>query len=108
MNKRLGFVLGAIVLASLAVVSIKVLCAAPRSAKEALGQKPAETITDDNATALTIYNQNFFVARERVPLDLQAGVNEAQYTGGAAPLEAASVLPRGPAARALEHFVHDH
>src|SRR5437667_9268047 len=102
MKKRLGFLLGAIVLASLAVVSIKVLCAAPRSAKEALGQKPAEAIADDNATALTIYNQNFFVAREHVPLDLQPGVNEAQYTGVAAHLEPDSVILRDPNGRALQ------
>ena len=31
--------------------------------------------------ALTIYNQNFFVAREYVPLDLTAGVNHAQLCG---------------------------
>src|SRR5438876_5212924 len=104
MKKALGFLLDAIVLASLAVVSIKVLCAAPRSAKEALGQKPAEAITDDNATALTIYNQNFFVAREHFPLDLQPGVNEAQYTGVAAHLEPDSVILRDPGGRALQIF----
>ena len=108
MKKRLGFLLGAIVLASLAVVSIKVLCAAPRSAKEALGQKPAEAIADDNATALTIYNQNFFVAREHVPLDLQPGVNEAQYTGVAAHLEPDSVILRDPGGRALQIFEQNY
>src|SRR5438445_8958041 len=108
MKKGLGFLLGAIVLASLVVVSIKVLCAAPRSAKEALGQKPAEAIADDNATALTIYNQNFFVAREHVPLDLQPGVNEAQYTGVAAHLEPDSVILRDPGGRALQIFEQNY
>src|SRR5438093_3303807 len=108
MKKALGFLLGAIVLASLAVVSIKVLCAAPRAAKEALGQKPAEAIADDNATALTIYNQNFFVAREHVPLDLQPGVNEAQYTGVAAHLEPDSVILRDPGGRALQIFEQNY
>ncbi len=108
MKKALGFLLGAIVLASLAVVSIKVLCAAPRSAKEALGQKPAEAIADDNATALTIYNQNFFVAREHVPLDLQPGVNEAQYAGVAAHLEPDSVILRDPGGRALQIFEQNY
>ena len=53
-------------------------------------------------TALTIYNQNFFVAREHVPLDLKSGVNEAQYTGVAAHLEPDSVILRDPNGRALQ------
>jgi len=52
--------------------------------------------------ALTIYNQNFFVARERVPLDLQAGVNQINYAGVAAHLEPDSVILRDPAGRALQ------
>ena len=38
----------------------------------AWGQPNAD---DANAPALTIYNQNFFVAREHLPLDLHSGVN---------------------------------
>jgi hypothetical protein len=30
--------------------------------------------------ALTIYNQNFAVVRDTVPLDLKSGVNEVRYT----------------------------
>jgi len=48
----------------------------------AWGQEKA----DDNAPALTIYNGNFFVARERFPLDLKSGVNHAEYAGIAAHL----------------------
>jgi hypothetical protein len=58
--------------------------------------------TSEPGTALTIYNQNFFVARELVPLDLKAGVNEAQYTGVAAHLEPDSVILRDPGGRALQ------
>jgi hypothetical protein len=36
-----------------------------------------QVATSEPGTALTIYNQNFFVARELVPLDLKVGVNEA-------------------------------
>src|SRR5205823_14927070 len=57
---------------------------------------------DDGSTALTIYNQNFFVAREHVSLDLKPGVNEAQYTGVAAHLEPDSVILRDPHGRALQ------
>ena len=52
--------------------------------------------------ALTIYNQNFFVAREYVPLDLTAGVNHAQFAGIASHLEPDSVILRDPAGRSLQ------
>src|SRR5713226_4998683 len=65
-----------------------------------MGQEKA---TDsNNQPALTIYNQNFFVAREYVPLDLTAGVNRAQYAGIASHLEPDSVILRDPAGRALQ------
>jgi len=61
-----------------------------------------EKATDENAPALTIYNQNFFVARERLPLDLTSGVNTVNYTGVAAHLEPDSVILRDPGGRALQ------
>jgi hypothetical protein len=54
------------------------------------------------APALTIYNQNFFVAREYVPMDLKPGVNHVDYTGVAAHLEPDSVILRDPAGRSLQ------
>jgi hypothetical protein len=56
----------------------------------------------ENAPALTIYNQNFFVARERFPMELSAGVNRVNYAGVAAHLEPDSVILRDPAGRALQ------
>ena len=56
----------------------------------------------ENAPALTIYNQNFFVARERFPMELLAGVNRVNYAGVAAHLEPDSVILRDPAGRALQ------
>src|SRR5215468_1529162 len=53
------------------------------------------------ASSLTIYNANFFVARELVPLDLKPGVNEASYAGVAAHLEPDSVILRDPGGRTL-------
>src|SRR5207237_10723358 len=82
--------------------NIKVLRAVPGLTKETSASKPTEEIAVDNATALTIYNQNVFVAREHVPLDLKPGVNEAQYTGVAAHLEPDSVILRDPNGRALQ------
>jgi len=49
--------------------------------------------------ALTIYNQNFAVVRDTVPLDLSAGINSARYTGATAQVEPDSVILRDPAGR---------
>ena len=61
-----------------------------------------EAVSDGSGPALTIYNQNFFVARERFPLDLKAGVNRIEYAGIAAHLEPDSVILRDPNGRALQ------
>ncbi len=61
-----------------------------------------EQAADKTAPALTIYNQNFFVAREYVPLDLKPGVNHVDYAGVAAHLEPDSVILRDPAGRSLQ------
>jgi hypothetical protein len=65
-----------------------------------MGQEKAAD--NSNQPALTIYNQNFFVAREYVPLDLTAGVNRAQFAGIASHLEPDSVILRDPAGRSLQ------
>jgi hypothetical protein len=96
MKKLLGVLLGVPVLALLLVLNFKVCHAAPAAAQE------KEKSADDNSTALTIYNQNFFVAREHVPLDLKPGVNQAEYAGIAAHLEPDSVILRDPNGRALQ------
>jgi hypothetical protein len=50
--------------------------------------------------ALTIYNQNFAVVRESVPLDLKAGVSEARYADMVSQLEPDSVILRDPRGQA--------
>ena len=47
--------------------------------------------------ALTIYNQNFAVVRDSVPLDLKEGVNSVRYAGATAQVEPDSVILRDPA-----------
>lgn len=47
--------------------------------------------------ALTIYNQDFAVVRERVPLDLKAGENAVTFAGATLQLEPDSVVLRDPA-----------
>lgn len=49
--------------------------------------------------AITIYNQNFAVVRERVPLDLKAGVTPVIFAGATAQLEPDSVVLRDPAGK---------
>jgi hypothetical protein len=66
----------------------------------AVGQEKA--VDNSNQPALTIYNQNFFVAREYVPLDLRPGVNHAEFAGIASHLEPDSVILRDPAGRSLQ------
>lgn len=46
--------------------------------------------------ALTIYNQNFAVVRETLPLDLKAGLNEVSYQGTTAHVEPDSIMLRDP------------
>jgi hypothetical protein len=46
--------------------------------------------------ALTIYNQNFAVVRDSVPLDLKAGVNTVRYADATAQVEPDSVILRDP------------
>ncbi|HEV2438363.1 MAG TPA: hypothetical protein VG077_20435 [Verrucomicrobiae bacterium] len=46
--------------------------------------------------ALTIYNQNFAVVRDTVPLDLKSGVNDVRYPDATAQVEPDSVILRDP------------
>ena len=67
-----------------------------------LGSAQDKAVEENNQPALTIYNQNFFVARERFSLDLKSGINRVEYAGIAAHLEPDSVILRDPAGRALQ------
>jgi len=46
--------------------------------------------------SLTIYNQNFAVVRDAVPLDLQSGINSIRYADATAQVEPDSVILRDP------------
>jgi len=50
--------------------------------------------------ALTIYNQNFAVIRETVPLELHRGENNVSYSGVTSRLEPDSVILRDPSGKA--------
>ncbi len=55
-------------------------------------QTPQQTSTD--GPALTIYNQDFVVIRDHIPLELRAGANNIQFSGVTAQLEPSSVMLR--------------
>lgn len=75
---------------------LRVLFAAAALAAAVL---PASARSLVPATALTIYNQNFAVVRERVPLDLKAGVNAVTFAGATVHLEPDSVVLRDPSGK---------
>ncbi len=54
---------------------------------------------DASQPALTIYNQNFAVVRQMVPLQLTLGVNQVSFTETTAHLEPDSVVLRDPAGK---------
>ncbi|HEY6348274.1 MAG TPA: DUF4139 domain-containing protein [Candidatus Angelobacter sp.] len=49
--------------------------------------------------ALTIYNANFAVVRQNIPLDLKAGTNRVSFTDATAHIEPDSVILRDPTGR---------
>ncbi len=55
-----------------------------------------------SAPALTIYNQNFFVAREYLPLDLTSGINHVNFAGITSHLEPDSVILRDLTGRPIQ------
>jgi hypothetical protein len=58
--------------------------------------------------ALTIYNQNFAVVRETLPLDLKAGNNVVRFSGATAHVEPDSVILRDPAARVAVQVIEQN
>ena len=73
------------------------------SAGVAGAQEPAA-----NATKLTIYNENFAVARTTVPLALHEGVNEVTTTSVTSQLEPDSVVLRDPESHEPIHVMEQN
>ncbi len=59
----------------------------------------ALTFPTNAEPALTIYNQNFAVVRDTVPLDLKNGANAVRYAEATAQVEADSVILRDPSGK---------
>src|ERR1700710_2223751 len=70
------------------LMGLGLVCALPLAAQQA-----------DAPVQLTIYNQDFAVARTSVPLDLHAGTNEVLTTNVTSMLEPDSVILRDPSGR---------
>ncbi|WP_158279733.1 DUF4139 domain-containing protein [Coraliomargarita sinensis] len=62
-------------------------------------QAEPKDATEATGPAITVYNENFGVVRDRVPLDLSAGVSEASYSGVTSQLEPESVVLRDPSGK---------
>ncbi len=60
----------------------------------------ASSLPQASEPAITIYNQNFAVVRDTVPLDLKAGISEARFSGMTAQAETDSVILRDPSGKA--------
>jgi hypothetical protein len=58
--------------------------------------------------AITIYNQNFAVVRETLPLDLKTGNNTVRFSGATAHVEPDSVILRDPAGRQVVRVVEQN
>jgi hypothetical protein len=59
-------------------------------------------------TSLTIYNQNFGVVRDVVPMDLQQGVNQVSFVDTTAHLEPDSVILRDPKSGVKLHILEQN
>ncbi|HXI69285.1 MAG TPA: hypothetical protein VNN22_02895, partial [Verrucomicrobiae bacterium] len=59
----------------------------------------AATLAASAQPALTIYNQDFAVVRDTVPLDLKSGPNAVRYADATAQVEPDSVILRDPAGK---------
>ena len=81
----------------IALFSVTILAGAQAETRQA-----APLPESDSAPALTIYNQNFFVAREYLPLDLNNGVNHVNFAGITSHLEPDSVILRDLTGRPLQ------
>jgi len=59
----------------------------------------AESSNSNSQPAITIYNNNFAVVRESIPLDLKAGTNHVTFNDATAHIEPDSVMLRDPLGR---------
>ena len=77
---------------------MKCLKLLPLTAALLVGSVQAEPQQASQATgpAITVYNQNFGVVRDAVPLDLDGGITEVSYSGVTSQLEPESVVLRDP------------
>ena len=67
-------------------------CAEAQSAQA----EQANSAQDATRTAITVYNGNFGVVRDLVPLDLSQGITEQSYSGVTSQLDPESVILRDP------------
>jgi hypothetical protein len=81
-----------------AVIFLAVMCLLPTNS-QAQAESQAKSSADQ--PALTIYNANFAVVRQIIPLDLKTGTNRVSYTDATAHIEPDSVILRDPTGRRM-------
>ena len=74
----------------------------------ALAALAVPTLSAAEEVSLTIYNQNFAVVRDTVPLELKAGVNQIRYANTTAHLEPDSVILRDRKTGAALHVLEQN
>ena len=68
----------------------------PKKQNEDKPDKPRKAENANSETALTIYNGNFAVVRQNVPLELTSGVNHITFNDATAHIEPDSIVLRDP------------
>ena len=86
------------------IVSLLLLCWIPAGGWTQTGEQPrTDQAHVDQAhadqPAITVYNANFAVVRQSIPLDLKAGINHITFADATAHIEPDSVMLRDPLGR---------
>lgn len=79
-----------------AFVTVKVIHQNHNSMKHLIPTLLASVASLSAQTAITVYNGNFGVVRDTVPLELKQGITEQSYSGVTSQLEPESVILRDP------------
>ena len=81
------------------IVSLLLLCWIPAGGWTQTGEPLRTDQAQADQPAITIYNANFAVVRQSIPLDLKAGVNHITFADATAHIEPDSVMLRDPMGR---------
>src|SRR5579862_5113478 len=81
------------------IASLLLLCWIPAGGWTQTGEQPRTDQAHADQPAITVYNANFAVVRQSIPLDLKAGINHITFADATAHIEPDSVMLRDPLGR---------